>query len=52
MMLKNLDLDTYLFGMEVDDLSAAEAKMIRKLVEREIREIFYGQNMTNMKNMR
>ena len=49
MMLKNLDLDTYLFGMDVDDLGAAETKKIRKLVEREIREIFYGQNMTNMR---
>lgn len=48
MMLKNLDLDTYLFGMDWDDLKPAEAKKIRKLVEREIREIFYGQNMTRI----
>lgn len=49
MMLKNLDLDTYLFGMDWDDLKPADAKKIRKLVEREIREIFYGQNMTRMR---
>ncbi len=48
MMLKNLDLDTYLFGMDWDDLQPAEAKKIRKLVEREIREIFYGQNMSRI----
>ena len=48
MMLKNLDLDTYLFGMDAADLSPAETKRIRKMVEREIREIFYGRNMTKM----
>ncbi len=45
MMLKDLDLDTYLFGSGVDELGAAEAKKIRRLVEREIREIFYGRNI-------
>jgi S-adenosylmethionine decarboxylase len=46
MMLKDLDLDTYLFGMDAEDLSEREAKRIRQLVEREIREIFYGRNIT------
>ncbi len=45
MMLKDLDLDTYLFGSGVDELSTSEAKKIRRLVEREIREIFYGRNI-------
>jgi S-adenosylmethionine decarboxylase len=45
MMLKDLDLDTYLFGSGVDELSAAEAKRIRRLVQREIKEIFYGRNI-------
>ena len=49
MMLKDLDLDTYLFGMDAADLSPAETKRIRKMVEREIREIFYGRNMTKMR---
>ncbi len=48
MMLKNLDLDTYLFGVEAEDLSAAEQKKIRRRVEREILEIFYGSNMTSI----
>lgn len=46
MMLKDLDLDTYLFDMDAEDLDPAEAKRIRRLVEREIREIFYGRNIT------
>jgi S-adenosylmethionine decarboxylase len=46
MMLKDLDLDTYLFGMDAEELDAKEAKRIRQLVEREIREIFYGRNIT------
>ncbi len=45
MMLKDLDLDTYLFGSSADELKADEAKKIRRLVEREIREIFYGRNI-------
>lgn len=45
MMLKDLDLDTYLFGSGVEELSAAEAKRIRRLVQREIKEIFYGRNI-------
>jgi S-adenosylmethionine decarboxylase len=48
MMLKDLDLDTYLFDIDADDLSSAEAKRIRSLVEREIREIFYGRNITKL----
>ncbi len=48
MMLKDLDLDTYLFGQDAADLTPAEAKRIRKMVEREIREIFYGRNMTRV----
>ncbi|MGM0594163.1 MAG: adenosylmethionine decarboxylase [Pseudomonadota bacterium] len=48
MMLKDLDLDTYLFDVDADDLSHAEAKRIRNLVEREIREIFYGRNITRL----
>lgn len=44
MRLKNLDLDTYLFG-DADDLPAREAKTIRKRVQQEIEEIFYGRNL-------
>lgn len=45
MILKNLDLDNYLFGTGVDELNAREAKRIRERVEYELFEIFYGRNM-------
>jgi S-adenosylmethionine decarboxylase len=44
MRLKNLDLDTYLFG-DADDLTAKEVRSIKKRVEHEIEEIFYGRNL-------
>ncbi len=49
MMLKDLDLDTYLFGMDAADLTPTETKNVRRMVEQEIREIFYGRNMTKMR---
>jgi S-adenosylmethionine decarboxylase len=48
MMLKEFDLDTYLFGVEARDLDAAERKRIRRRLEREMLEIFYGQNVNKM----
>ncbi|HEU0197957.1 MAG TPA: adenosylmethionine decarboxylase [Nevskiaceae bacterium] len=45
MKLKELDLDTYLFGEGVSELPKREAKRIRERVNREILEIFYGRNI-------
>lgn len=45
MRLKELDLDTYLFGEGVSELPPREAKRIRSRVDREIMEIFYGRNI-------
>ena len=45
MRLKQLDLDTYLFGEGVDELVPREAKRIRERVDHEIMEIFYGRNI-------
>jgi S-adenosylmethionine decarboxylase len=45
MRLKELDLDTYLFGERASDLSPREAKRIRDRVNYEIMEIFYGRNI-------
>ncbi len=45
MRLKELDLDTYLFGAGEVDLTAREAKLIRGRVNHEIGEIFYGRNI-------
>lgn len=44
MRLKDLDLDTYLFGDE-GDLPVREARSIKKRVTHEIEEIFYGRNL-------
>ena len=49
MMLKDLDLDTYLFDMDVEDLEPRDARRIRTLVEHEIKEIFYGRNMPRVR---
>jgi S-adenosylmethionine decarboxylase len=45
MRLKELDLDTYLFGEGVSELPPREAKRIRDRVNHEIMEVFYGRNI-------
>lgn len=45
MMLKQFDLDDYLFGVGKDALSAAEQRKIHAQVRQEILEMFYGRNM-------
>ncbi|MGQ0619754.1 MAG: adenosylmethionine decarboxylase [Panacagrimonas sp.] len=45
MRLKELDLDTYLFGEGVSELPPREAKRIRERVNYEIMEVFYGRNI-------
>ncbi len=47
MKLKELDLDTYLFGEGVSELPARDTKRIRDRVDHEIMEIFYGKNIQN-----
>lgn len=46
MRLKDLDLETYLFGEGVRELPPREAKRIRGRVNHEIMEIFYGRNIS------
>jgi S-adenosylmethionine decarboxylase len=46
MILREFDLDNYLFGMGAGALSPAEAARIRNRLEQEMLEIFYGRNMT------
>ena len=45
MLLKEFDLDNYLFGTGADELSAKEEKQIRDRLQREMAEIFYGRNL-------
>ena len=46
MRLKELDLDTYLFGEGVSELPPREARRIRGKVNHEIMEVFYGRNIS------
>jgi S-adenosylmethionine decarboxylase len=45
MMLKDFDLDNYLFSIEPDDLTGRERKTITENLRREMYEIFYGRNL-------
>ncbi len=45
MLLKEFELDNYLFGTGVEELSKAEEKRIRQRLQREMAEIFYGRNL-------
>lgn len=48
MMLKELDLDNYLFGSKEKDHDAHELVRIKKSLKREMLEIFYGNNIISM----
>lgn len=45
MLLKKFELNDYLFGMGVEELSEDEKTIIAKKLRREMLEIFYGRNM-------
>jgi S-adenosylmethionine decarboxylase len=45
MMVKEIDLDDYLFGVGKAELTAAQQRKIRAQVSNEMLEMFYGQNM-------
>lgn len=45
MMLKECDLDNYLFGIDKEDLGPVEERKIKQRLKREIAEIFYGRNV-------
>jgi len=45
MILKQFDLDNYLFGMGTEDLTPREEKIIRQRLQKEMAEIFYGENL-------
>ena len=49
MMLKEFDLDNYLFGITEDELSAREIKEIKHQLKQEMMEIFYGRNLPSVK---
>ena len=47
MVLKEMVLDNYLFGINETDLPMLKRNKIQKALEREMLEIFYGNNLTN-----
>lgn len=49
MLLKEFDLDNYLFGVKAKDLSTEEANTIRGQLKAEMLEIFYGRNLKRPK---
>jgi S-adenosylmethionine decarboxylase len=44
MLLKHIQLDNYLFNLHEKDLDDQEKEVIRKKLEQEMHEIFYGKN--------
>ena len=48
MMLKDFELDNYIFGIGAAELDVAEQKLIARKVKREMREIFYGRNLPDL----
>lgn len=51
MILKDFNLDNYLFGSLQTDYSDKERENIRQRLRREMAEVFYGENMTSDKKM-
>lgn len=48
MILREFDLDNYLFDSEKNEFDPAERKKIKKKIKKEMSEIFYGRNMVNV----
>jgi len=44
MLLKEFDFDNYLFGMGVEELNERAQQQVRKWLQHEMSEIFYGRN--------
>ena len=48
MILRDFDLDNYLFDSEKGEFNTLERKKIKKKIKKEMSEIFYGRNMVNV----
>ena len=51
MMLREFDLNNYLFDVTEEDLPAADRQRIRRLLKQEMAEIFYGRNLPTVKDV-
>jgi len=45
MILKQFDLDNYLFGIDADDLPQAQRRKVERRLKKEMQELFYGRNL-------
>ena len=50
-MVKDIDLDDYLFDQTRADLSAGEAQKVRRQLRQEMTEIYYGRNLPAIKGV-
>jgi len=48
MMVKDLDVQDYLYGNTIDELSSKELAKIKQMINKEMQEIFYGKNMNSI----
>ncbi len=48
MLLKDFDLDNYLFGITKKDLQYGEKKKVKQRLKREMSEIFHGRNISKV----
>jgi S-adenosylmethionine decarboxylase len=48
MILRDFDLDDYLFDSEKGEFDATDRKKIKKKIKKEMAEIFYGRNVVNV----
>ncbi|MBS4008795.1 MAG: adenosylmethionine decarboxylase [Clostridium sp.] len=48
MILREFDLDNYLFGIAKKDLTQSERRKIKQRLKREMLEIFYGRNISKV----
>ena len=51
MLLKEFDLNNYLFGVHADDVPPSEQRRITERLKREMLEIFYGRNIQKTMNL-
>lgn len=47
MMLKDIDLNNYLFGKTTKDLTNEKVQELKRVLQREMKEIYFGQNLYN-----
>lgn len=51
MMLREFDLNNYLFDVTEEDLPVVDRQRIRRLLKQEMAEIFYGRNLPTVKDV-